>query len=274
MVFSRRFIENLKLFFTQIQLDINNEISSDTIYYKMVVTSMKIKDLSSLHYFYRDYFYFDKRIKRIKRVLNNQKKRQYYENIQVLKSDLYETHKKYSSTIITNVLSKNRKDFIVFDEAFESKSNHASYVERKGSKYIIFSDGDYYGVDRGKKFSIYTNNGNEIVRLKYRDRYDLSEPLVNLIKNSDIQVDEEEGFVEIYDLTLSEEESISFLAHDIWSKKEHDIASCVAVFDDYNYLEITALIAIAMIRLTSDHFKAFEARRNAIKYSTWRAMNG
>lgn len=90
---------------------------------------------------------------------------------------------------------KSKNSFIIF--------------KKKHGKFVLFSDSLFVGISKEDQFIIKDLNKNLIIKLKLKINKNHEFLFENRNKNSNYKIRNDEGYIDLYDLSQNTEESVT-----------------------------------------------------------------
>jgi len=243
-------IYRINLFLKTISYNPEGMIDEDILFDKLTNKIMRCLCIQDVHILINEYHYMIRKNKKINRLLNS--KKAYQLDIDdfkyTLEIDFYPQSKGYENFIITTALSKkkNHPEFISpIDNGYYS-------IDRKGKKYYIYTDFQYYLKHKLNKIIIY-HQGTILMKIK-----NTTKGLHFFSNKSSLGIINLENEVQVIDKDLDDEDNvIAILDFDI-TKPFKELASCLLEIYTED-TELILLIGLASVLLSQDRSLTLKA---------------
>ncbi|MDI6451942.1 hypothetical protein [Peloplasma aerotolerans] len=221
-------------------------------------TLVKLKYITDINLVINDYKYIIKKIRRINRVLKNNREK--FNLIETNETQtLFERFDSKENIVVTNILNKNIKKFSFFEANEYNMTDKFDFIFSK-KRYYVYSDYEYFGTFRKGKYIIHDINKNCIFKIRIKKHMsDNSLKLENLI-NNEYSLKEKNDFIDLYDKTFDDKDEFATIQCDILKEKlYHKISASLWLYDN-NYYEISMLLTLGICLLYIDYFKTLDMK--------------
>ena len=245
-----KFIYRIKIFFNTIKYKPENQFDIDDLFNKLIVQVLKCTDVYDINNLFLEYSYCKKKRKKINKMLNNRKKVFFEEIKDKLEINFYCKENSSGNYIITSALSRKRKriDLLSFDDG------NIYRVKRKGNKYYLFKDYEYYLVHKFGRAFIYCNKERRIKIIYKKYLFSIKSKLFNLsIQESDY------GYDIIDNNIIENDKVIAMFDTDILDSKKNFATSLIETFE--GDIEINLLVGLASVFLIQDSIELIKRRK-------------
>jgi len=110
--------------------------------------------------------------------------------------------------VITNILNKKNSQYTIYNP-FNEKQEQFYDIQKKHGKFSLFSDSLFVGISKEDQFIINDLNKNLIIKLKLKINKNHEFLFENRNKNSNYEIRNDEGYIDLYDLSQNTEESVT-----------------------------------------------------------------
>lgn len=272
MLITYGFIYRIKLFFSQIGYKPQNQVTEEQLYEQLFLGLSFLKSFSDMSSLIMEYQYCNKHLAKINKMLNSSKKRELFDDTIFKKNDLYDKFDEQTNIVITNIINKKDKQYTIFNP-FNEQEEWFYDVEKKHNRFILYTDSTFVGISKENYFSINHLNGSAIIKLKLEVNDNGDFLFINSIKNSSFEIRNEDGFIELYDLDNSTEESVATICSDIYTEKKDNRGIQTIWMDEEADYELSLLLTLGVAELTYNYFKKMQRRINMMRYMTMKNLS-
>jgi len=259
------FIYRIKSFFSEIELNVDKQVTEDQIYEHLFHVLSLVKSIDDMRYLFMEYQFSIKKITKINRMLRIPRKREMFDQTKFKEKDLINKFNETTNIVISNILNKKNSQYTIYNP-FVEKQEQFYDIQKKHRKFSLFSDSLFVGISKEEQFIIKDLNGNLIIKLKLKINTENDFLFMNHNKNSNYEIRNDEGFIDLYDLSLNTEESVTTISSDIFTEKKYDRGIQVIWMDEEADYELSLLIAIGIAELTYNHFRKSKRERQMMTY--------
>jgi len=259
------FIYRIKSFFSEIELNVDKQVTEDQIYEHLFQGLSLLKSIDDMRYLFIEYQYCIKKIAKINRMLRIPRKREMFDQTKFNKKDLLNRFDETSNIVITNILNKKNSQYTIYNP-FNEKQEQFYDIQKKHGKFSLFSDSLFVGISKEDQFIINDLNKNLIIKLKLKMNKNYEFLFENRNKNSNYEIRNDEGYIDLYDLSQNTEEPVTTISSDIFTEKKEDRGIQVIWMSEEADYELSILLAIGIAELTYNHFKKSKRQLQMMTY--------
>ncbi len=267
------FIYRIKLFFSEIQLKVDKQVTMEQVYEHLFQTLSLLQSIEDMSNLFIEYQYSVKKLAKINRMLKSPRKRKMFDDTKFKKKDLLKKFDETINIVITNILNKKNSKYTIFNP-FNEKEDQYYDVQKKRGKFILFSDSIFVGVSKENHFLINNLDGDTVIKLKLDVNKDSDFIFKNNVKDSIFEIRNEDGYIDLYNLTTNTDESTTTISSDIYTEKKDDCGIQVLWMDEDADYELSILLALGVAELTYNHFRKINGRLNMMRYMTMKNLQG
>src|SRR5690554_5597456 len=261
------FIYRIKLFFSEIQLKVDKQVTKEQMYEHLFQSLSLLTSIEDMRYLFIEYQYCVKKISKINRMLRLPRKRKMFDDTRFKKKDLLEKFDESTNIVVTNVLNKKNLTYTIYNP-FNEKEDQYYDIQKRHGKFILFSDSMYVGISKKNLFLINDFNGKTVIKLKLDVNKDSDFIFKNNVKGSIFEIKNEGGYIDLYNLSRNKEESTTTISSDIYTEKKDDRGIQVIWMDEDADYEFSILLSLGIAELTYNHFRKINRRSNMMRYMT------
>jgi len=266
------FIYRIRLFFSEIQLKVDKQVTKEQMYEHLFQTLSLLKSIEDMSNLFIEYQYSVKKLSKINRMLRLPRKRKMFDDTKFKKKDLLEKFDETINIVITNILNKKNSKYTIYNP-FNEKEDQYYNIQKKHGKFILFSDSMFVGISKENRFIINDLDGNTVIKLKLDVNKHSDFLFKNTAKDSIFEIRNEEGYIDLYNLSKSTEESNTTLSSDIYTEKKDDRGIQVLWMDEDADYELSILLTLGVAELTYNHFRKTSRRLNMMRYAVLRSLS-
>jgi hypothetical protein len=264
------FIYRIKSFFSEIQLKVDKQVTKEEMYEHLFQTLSLLTSIEDMSYLFIEYQYCIKKLSKINRMLRLPRKRNMFDDTSFKNKDLLDKFDETINIVVTNIL--NKKTYTIYNP-FNEKEDQYYDIQKKHKKFLLFSDSVFVGISKENYFLINDLDGNTVIKLKLDVNKENDFLFKNNVKDSIFEIRNEEGYVDLYNLSKNTEESITTISSDIYTEKKDDRGIQVLWVDEDADYELSILLTIGVAELTYNHFRKIDRRLNMMRYMTLKNLS-
>ena len=261
------FIYRIRLFFSEIQLKVDKQVTKEQIYEHLFQTLSLLTSIEDMRYLFIEYQYSVKKLSKINRMLRLPRKRKLFDDTKFKRKDLLEKFDETTNIVITNILNKKNSKYTIYNP-FNEKEEQYYDIQKKYGKFTLFSDSMFVGISKKNHFLINDLDGNTVIKLKLDVNKDSDFIFKNSVKDSNFDIRNEEGYIDLYNLSTNTDESTTTISSDIYTEKKDDRGIQVLWMDEDADYELSILLSLGIAELTYNHFRKINRRLNMMRYMT------
>ncbi len=261
------FIYRIRLFFSEIQLKVDKQVTKEQMYEHLFQTLSLLTSIEDMSNLFIEYQYSVKKLSKINRMLRLPRKRKMFDDTKFKRKDLLEKFDETINIVITNILNKKNSKYTIYNP-FNGKEDRYYDIQKRHGKFILFSDSMFVGISKENHFLINDLNGNTVIKLKLDVNKDSDFIFKNNVKDSIFEIKNEGGYIDLYNLSRNKEESTTTISSDIYTEKKDDRGIQVIWMDEDADYEFSILLALGVAELTYNHFRKINRRLNMMRYMT------
>lgn len=131
------FIYRIRLFFSEIQLKVDKQVTKEQIYEHLFQTLSLLKSIEDMSNLFIEYQYSVQKLSKINRMLRLPRKRKMFDDTKFKRKDLLEKFDETINIVITNILNKKNSKYTIYNPFNEKEEQYYDIQKKIWKIYVV-----------------------------------------------------------------------------------------------------------------------------------------